>query len=477
MDQIISFLPGFRWQDALDIVLNAYILFRLYVLFRGTNVFRVLMAVCLLWMLHRSAGSMGLVITNWAMQGVITAATFIIIIVFRNEISSVIQTRDFKSLFWGIPRHQLNTPLDIIIDTALELADKKIGALIVLPLKQGLDSIVKEGISLNANLSREMLASIFWPDNPLHDGATIIQGNEITRAGVILPLSNQRDLSSAYGTRHRAALGLTELTDALVLVVSEERGTISMIKESRIHPIRQAKDLKQILIRHAGNDAEKKGLRRQARELIIAASLCLLLTAGLWTYFSRGMETLATHDIPIEFTNPNPKMKITKASISDVKLLISGARPLINALKPKQIDIKLTLSDVRVGINSLPITREDVVLPPGIRLKNIDPPQVEITLDALMEKQLPVQPNWTGKLPRGYIMKGARTIPPSIRVMGGELALNEMSTVFTEKIDLNGLKDSGVVTVGLTLTPSTLKIKDRESIQVQYFISKKTPLN
>lgn len=357
MEQIIYSLPGFRWQDALDILLNAYILFRLYVLFRGTNVFRVLLAVCLLWMLHRSAGSMGLVLTSWVMQGVITAATFIIIIVFRNEISAVVQTRDLKSFFWGIPRHQRNTPLDIIIDSAAELAEKKIGALMVLPLKQGVDNIVKDGVLLQANLSREMLTAIFWPDNPLHDGAAVIQGDRITRAGAILPLTSRRDLASAYGTRHRAAVGLSESCDAVVLVVSEERGQISLVKDNLIQPIRKTADAKQalkaMLSRHAGNEAEARGMRRQARELAIAVSICLLFTSGLWYYFSRGMETLATHEIPIEYTNPDPRLKLTQASVSGVKVLLSGAKPLINSLKPEQIRIKLNLANASTGINTL----------------------------------------------------------------------------------------------------------------------------
>ncbi len=209
MEQLFYLFSGFRWQDALDILLNTYIFFRLYVLFRGTNVIRGLLVICALWAVSQAAVSLGLIITNWAMQGVITVAAFVIIIVFRNEISSIIQTKNLKSFLWGIPRHQFNTPLDIIVESVQELAQKKIGALIVLPLKQGMDNIVQGGISVMGKLSREMLVSIFWPDNPVHDGASIIQGDLITSAGVILPLSKREDLPSFFGTRHRAASGVS----------------------------------------------------------------------------------------------------------------------------------------------------------------------------------------------------------------------------------------------------------------------------
>ncbi|WP_033398213.1 diadenylate cyclase CdaA [Desulfospira joergensenii] len=475
MDQLLTSLPGFRWQDAFDILLNAYILFRLYVLFRGTHVFRVLLGVFVLWVLSRSAQSMGLVITNWAMQGVITAAFFIIIIVFRNEISSVVQTRDMKSFLWGIPRHQLNTPLGMIVESVNELAEKKIGALIVLPLKQGLESIVQGGISVNAALSREMLVSIFWPDNPLHDGAAIIQGNRITRSGVILPLSQEKDLSSFFGTRHRAALGLSQLTDALVIVVSEERGKVSLAKEGEIHTINKNADLEKVLQEHAGGDTGKKGLRHQTLELILAAAICLSSTTGLWFSFSKGMETLATHEVPIEFMNPYPEMDITAVSVSNVKLLISGARPLINSLKTEQINVKLSLADAKIGTNTLFVSQGNITLPPGIQLKKIDPPKVDVTLDALMEKELPIQPQWTGKLPEGLIMRETRTIPPRVKVIGRELALNDMATVFTEKIPLDNLAETGTISVTLMSDPAVFKTEKKDKILVQYFISKKEP--
>lgn len=473
MEQFISLFSGFRWQDALDIFLNTYILFRLYVLFRGTNILRVLLAVCVLWAVIRAAVPLGLIITNWAMQGVVTVAALIIIIVFRNEISSVLQTRDLKSFLWGIPRYQFHTPLNTIVESVYELAEKKIGALIVLPLKQGLASVVQGGVPISGTLSQEMLVSIFWPGNPVHDGAAVIQGDQITSAGVILPLSKREDLPSSFGTRHRAALGLTELTDAQVIVVSEERGNVSLFKENQAHKIQNRAALEKMLQEHAGDESSKKGIRHQTIEIVTAALISLFCITGIWLSFSKGMETLAEYEIPVEFINPDKKMEIISSSASNVKLFISGARPLINSINPEQINIKLNLSHSSVGINKLSITKENILLPPGIQLKKIDPSELELTLDTLVEKELPIQPFWIGKLPKGLIMKSATAIPRTIRVIGGGMVLKDISTLYTEQILLDKITESGTTTVGLVLNPASLKLESSNKIQIQYLISKR----
>lgn len=473
MDQFLYFFSGLRWQDVLDISLNSYMLFRFYVLFRGTNIIRVLLAVCVLWIVSRAAIPLGLVITSWAMQGVITVAAFIIIIIFRNEISSVLQTKNFKSFFWGIPRHQFNTPLNIIVESVYELAQKKMGALIVLPLKKSMENVVQGGITLNGKLSKEMLVSIFWPNNPVHDGAVIIEGDEITRAGVILPLSQRKDFPFLFGTRHRAALGVTELTDALVIVVSEERGKVSLFRENHIYDIPDRPALEKFLDDHATDGSSRKGFRRQSIELITAAFISLFCITGLWMNFSKGMETLATYTVPVEFMMSDQKMEIISSSASDVKLLISGSRPLISSISPDQIKIKLDLSSSVSGTNHLSVTNENILLPPGVRLKSIEPSSLEIALDMRVEKVLPVQPNWTGKLPDGYIMGEAKTIPSVIRVAGGDTALKEIFTVFTELIPIDGLTQSGTLEVGLIFDPPSLKAVDTDQVKIQYVITKK----
>ena len=473
MDQLLYLFSGLRWQDALDILLNSYILFRLYVLFRGTNVFRVLFAVCLLWLFNRTAISLGLVITNWAMQGVITVATFIVIIIFRNEISNVIQTNDLKSFVWGIPKHQADTPVSTIAAGVCTLASKKIGALVVLPLKQGMESISKSGIPMDAHLSQETLISLFWPDNPLHDGAAVVQGDRITTAGVILPLTRQTDLPSQFGTRHRAAMGVSELTDAMVIVVSEERGTITLFCEGQATEVNGRQALEKELQDHLGMGEGARGIRQQSLELALSGMVCLLIVCGLWLSFSKGMESLASYDIPIEFSNPEPKKEILSSSASRIKVLLSGASPLINAVKPEQIKITMDLSRADVGETVMAVTAEQINLPPGIVLKKIEPEEVRIVLDTLVEKKLYVQPNWTGKLAEGLSMTEAEASPGMVRVSGGGMVLKEMTTMFTEPISLENLKQSGRVTAGLAVNPASLEVLDSPKVQIRYTLEKK----
>lgn len=472
MDSIFYLFSGFRWQDGFDILLNTYILFRLYVLFRGTNVFRGLLAIAVLWGISQVALSLGLIVTNWAMQGVIAVAALIVIVVFRNEISGVLKTKNLKSFFWGIPKYQFHTPLHIIVQSVKELAKKKIGALIVLPLEQDLESVVQGGISLDCKLSQEMLASVFWPDSPMHDGAAIIQRDKITRAGVILPLSKKEDLPSFFGTRHRAASGLAELTDALVIVISEERGEVSVFKKDRVTVIHNMDDLETMLQDHVGDDSTQKRFKNQTLELTAVGLISFICITGIWTSFSKGMEILAEQYVPIEFITPDQKMEIISSSASKVKLLISGASPLIKTIKPEQLNVKLNLSQSVVGSNKLIISQKNVQLPPGIRLREIVPSQLEVKLDTLIEKELPVQPHWVGKLPKGLIMKDAIPIPETITVTGGGLALKNVSTIFTEAILLDNLTQSETIATALVLDPPSIKLSGEDEVRIQCVISK-----
>ena len=142
MEKLLTFLASIRWQDALDIAINSYILFRLYVLFRGTNVFRVLMGIAFLWFFQRMAVSLGLIVTSWVIQGIIAAAALIIIVVFRNEIRSVLQAKNLKAILWGSLREGHSTPVEEIVEAAFELGRRRMGALLIFPGKEDLGEVI-----------------------------------------------------------------------------------------------------------------------------------------------------------------------------------------------------------------------------------------------------------------------------------------------------------------------------------------------
>ncbi len=476
MDKLFLFLSSLRWQDVVDIALNSYILFRLYAVFRGTIVFRVLVGIAFVWFFQRIAVSLGLILASWVLQGITAAAAFIIIVIFRNEIRAVLQAKTLRTILWGVPHQPAKTPVQTIAEALYELAQRHVGALIVFPGKDHLEEVAQSGKPWHGLVSKEMIMSIFWHDNPVHDGAAIIQGDRVTHVGVILPLSHRDDLPSHYATRHRAAAGLAETTDALVVLVSEETGDVAVAKGSQIRVIDQKEELVQTLREHLGTTERQWGyLRREKLELAVAALVSVALITAAWFSFARGLESLVTLEIPIEYMNRDPEMEIVETSVNTVRLDLSGSGALMRSIGPEQVRVKLDLSRALVGRNTFAITPKDIDVPPGVILREIEPPSVGVALDVVVKKELAVQLDWVGKLPEHLVLTKVTVTPDTVTVIGGEQTLKNISTIYTERIRLDHLKRSGTVTAKLALHPPSLKIAtgSKDSITAQYVIEEK----
>ncbi|MCU0539527.1 MAG: diadenylate cyclase [Desulfobacterales bacterium] len=477
MESILNFFASFRWQDVVDIGLNSYILFRFYVLFRGTYVFRVLIGLTMLWFFQQIAVYMGLIVTSWVVQGIVAVAALIIVVVFRNEIRTVLQARNFKTILWGFSVKKQAAPVDILANSVFELARRRHGALIVIPGEEGTDEHLQGGIAWNGDISKEMLLSIFFPDNPVHDGAAVIDGERITRVGAILPLSRRDDLPSHLGTRHRAALGLSEASDAIVVVVSEERGEVSLAKGSRLRPIANRSKLTQKLEEHFGIAASQSPQATKEKvEIATAAMVSLLFITGFWFSISQGLETLISFDVPIEYQNRNPNMEIVQASVNTVRLNLSGSGTLIKSTRPDQVRVRLDLAGAAAGANSFPITGSNVSLPPGLVLKDVVPSEVVVELDLTVRKDLPVQVDWVGRLPENLLLAEVVIEPQVVGVIGGKRILENISTLFTEKVPLDRLREgSGSLEAGLTLQPASLKLAPgtSEKVSIKYLTRKR----
>jgi uncharacterized protein (TIGR00159 family) len=431
----------------------------------------VLIGMTILWFFQQVAVSLGLVVTSWVVQGVVALGAFIIIVIFRNEIRNVLLARNLRSILWDFSSKTVITAIETIVQSVHEMAQKKCGALLVFPGKEDLEEVVQGGIPWKGAISKEMILSIFWPDNPVHDGAAIFQGDQIDQVTVILPVSRSENLPSYYGTRHRAALGLAEATDALVILVSEERGDVVVAKDSQLRIVKQKRRLEQILQEHMGV-AVKKGResRKEKLAFIAAAMFSVIFTTGVWFSVSRGVDTLVTLQVPLEYTKRDLAMEIVKTSINTVNLELEGSGALIKSIRPDQVQVRLDLSKSKAGPNTFTISRKNISLPPGVVLKGVTPSVVDVELDVLIKKELPVQIDWVGRLPDHFILEQASVEPKTVEIIGGQRMLEKMKTIYTEKIPLDNLEVEGVITANVALNPASLKIApgSEERVTIRY---------
>jgi diadenylate cyclase len=474
MNHLLQFFQTVRWQDLLDIALNSYMLFRLYVLFRGTSAFRVLVGLAIFWISNKLALSLGLVVTSWVLQGITLVAAVIIVVVFRNEIRSVLQAKNYKSILWGFPRSVEEPPAETVAEAVFDLAHSRTGALLILPGKEDLSEAVHSGIPWKGLLSKEMITTVFWRDNPVHDGAAVVRGQQIDEVGVILPLSHRDDLPSFYGTRHRAALGLAERTDALVLAVSEERGTVSAARNSLMQEVKSKAELSGIIEEHTGATVSWGRSGKGRFELSVAAVLSVLLIVAVWSTFTRGVDTLITMDVPVEYLNRPQEMEILDTSVNAVRLEISGSGVLLKRIQPEQVSVKLDLRKGTPGANQFTVTPENVSLPPGVVLKDVKPPVVEVTLDMTVKKDLPVQVDWIGKLQDPYVIAQVKIDPPRVQVSGSARVLSNIYAVYTEKVSVDPINRSGTLTAKLIPSPPSLKLSP-DRVTIEYIVKERTP--
>ncbi len=215
-------------RDTLDIGLVAVAIYWLLVLIRGTRAVQILVGLIVLMAASSAAEYFGLVTLRLILEYFLPSAALIIIVLFQHDIRRAL-ARLGGGLFPSVSEEQEGQILEDIVRAAQALSQKRVGALIVLERETGLLDQIEGGTGLDAEVSKDLLVSLFQPYSPLHDGAVVIQGGRIAKAGCILPLTIRSDVPEGLGTRHRAAIGITEETDAVVVVVSEETSGISLV--------------------------------------------------------------------------------------------------------------------------------------------------------------------------------------------------------------------------------------------------------
>lgn len=234
-----------RWQDVVDILVVAFIIYQIFLLIKGTRAVQILIGLAVIFLAFLIARKVELLTLHWILNSFLSSVILVIIILFKTEIRRVL-AQVGRSPFVRTPAETLQT-IEEIIKAAVYLSSHLTGALIVMERQTGLNDYVRTGTLIDSRVSWELLVSIFHTQSPIHDGAVIIQNSKITAAGCYLPLTRNTKVSKSFGSRHRAALGLTDEADSAIVVVSEETGRISVAINGRFTRGLDSTTLKRVL--------------------------------------------------------------------------------------------------------------------------------------------------------------------------------------------------------------------------------------
>ncbi|PLX88094.1 MAG: TIGR00159 family protein [Desulfuromonas sp.] len=246
---MLDVLTNVRILDLLDIGIVAFIIYRIILLIKGTRAVQMLLGLAVILMVYVASRVGDLHTLNWFLSNFLSSIILVIVVIFQNDIRRALMHVGRNPFFAGLTHVEESEIIDELVSAALSMAKRRIGALMVIERETGLKDFLNVGTPIDAKVTSEIITSIFLPDSPIHDGALILQQGRLKQAGCFLPLSERVDINKQLGTRHRAAIGLTEMVDAVVIVVSEETGRISVVVNGGITRKLDAASLKKVLKR------------------------------------------------------------------------------------------------------------------------------------------------------------------------------------------------------------------------------------
>jgi diadenylate cyclase len=237
-----------RWQDILDVLIVAFIIYRVLLLIKGTRALELVIGIGLILFGFYLSKKLELFTLGWILNNFVGSIVVVIVVIFQSEIRRFLFVLGRSPFFRKITYVEETLFYEELVNACVVMSKKKTGALVVLEREMGLDEFMEGGVKIDADVNTELIVSLFQTTSPLHDGALVIKGGRIRGASYVLPLSTRDNVDKDLGTRHRAAMGITEVTDAISVVVSEETGQISYGCEGEI-------------VRSVSSDVLKKTLR------------------------------------------------------------------------------------------------------------------------------------------------------------------------------------------------------------------------
>lgn len=477
ISMISQIATNFRFADLLDILAVAVFLYLILSWLRNRASRSVAIGIGSVVFLYIAARMLNMYMTFQLFQAGLTAALVALVIIFQEDIRMAMERLAAMGNFRS--KHQLvasNKTVDALVDSICKLARDSIGALVVIKGKESLDRHLTGGISVNGRISVPLLYSIFHPETPSHDGAVIVEGDRIEKFGVRLPLTHNMAEVGETGTRHSAAIGLAERSDALVLVVSEERGTKSVVENGHLETVTQE------MLRNRLNSFYNKLFPPKTEVsrftwitknagLKITSTICAII---LWSLVAYRVDTVnRTFTVPVEYRNVPAGWVLEDPEPQEVKVTLSGPERAFN-FDNALLVASLDLGQIRTGNQSIPLDDKVLNIPKGLSVNSVTPKEFSFRASKIERVQIPVKVNTKGKLSKTLQLEEIKTIPGTVEMLVPQSRKNRLTEVSTEPLDLGQISQSTIQKLRV-LPPNGVLPSDetQSSVKVSVTVSPK----
>lgn len=370
---------GLRWQSVVDFVVLAPSIYLLLRWSRDARALRVTIGILGLEVGALVAGQLDLVITVWVLHAAAVGAGVVLIVLFQPELRHALNTLEVVLKRYE-RRGALSQALEVVSAAAFSLAGAGRGALLVLTRHDSVNELLPGGVPLGGHVSPEILEAIFRKVSPVHDGATIVEGDRITRVGALLPLSQNEKLPRTWGTRHRAGMGLAERSDAIVVVASEERGDVTLMHDGAFRRVESADAMLIELKTLFAPEPTVRSTRyfRRSELLLQSAAIALAVVIVAATSLVGGT-IVRVRTVPIEAVNLAPGLRIVDQSAIAAQVRLRGSSWALDSMEGALLTARADVQNLSEGVQEIGL-RVPGPLPPSVTVEVISPERITFRL-------------------------------------------------------------------------------------------------
>lgn len=445
VEDALNIIQTIRIQDFFDIVIISLMISALLIWFKDRASRFVFVGITFLAIIYILARFFDLYLTSVFLQSFFAILLFVLVVIFQEDLRRFFEKLAMFGRFRRVSPQPaaFNRTSDILAETLADFARNKIGALIVIQGKDPLDRHLTGGNDLEGILSQDLLESIFDPHSVGHDGAVLVDGEHVVRFGCHLPLSTNASEFGSLGLRHTAALGLSERSDALCVVVSEERGTISIAKGEHLRELANVSALRIELeaFFEKNKPLEKKTffsrwLRENQREKIIAIALACIL----WAVFGYQREAIRREfAVPLEYLNVPEEVCMEEPKITKTNVMLMGHAQAFLLLDPDNLKISVDLKNIRAGKQEIYLTGKMVKNTASLSVASINPDRITVATSRLMPLSSRIEVLTENKPPPGIEVESISVAPAEVRILVPKYLSGKRIRIMTEPIDLSQL--------------------------------------